>query len=342
MASAKITDVARVAGVSTATVSRALNRPDTVAEDTRQAVMEAAARTGYRINFTAQNLRRGRTGAAMVLVPNLGNPFFSEILSGIEATLAKSGLSVLVADTRHPDVPASLLVDYLSSGRADGIISLDGSLPDTLVLPGDSGGTRALPPLIYACEWNETASLPGVRVDNRAGAAQAIAHLAGLGHVRIGHILGPRDNVLTGERMNGAIGELEARGLVVNPDWFLQADFSIAGGLRAAKTWLAMEHRPTAMFCASDELAFGFISGLHEAGIRVPQDVSVVGFDDIETARFYIPPLTTIRQPRSDLGAAAADLLLRLLEHPGTAPSSGIETLPVDLIVRASTAAPAA
>ena len=153
----RITDVARLAGVSTATVSRALNQPDTVAEATRQAVMDAAGKAGYRINLAARNLRRQRAGAVVVLVPNLGNPFFSEILSGIEATLAQTGLSVLVADTKHPGVPAELVFDYLYSGRADGIISLDGSLPGDFGSALRSGG--GLPPVIYACEWNDQVAI---------------------------------------------------------------------------------------------------------------------------------------------------------------------------------------
>jgi LacI family repressor for deo operon, udp, cdd, tsx, nupC, and nupG len=332
---AKIIDVAKLAGVSTATVSRALNQPETVAESTRQSVIEAAAKTGYRINIAARNLRRQRAGAVVVLVPHLENPFFSEILSGIEAALAKTGLSVLIADTKHPGVPSSLVFDYLHSGRADGVISLDGSLADILA---DAPHVRdALPPIVYACEWIDNDASPSVRVDNAAGAALAISHLADLGHTRIGHIRGPTDNILTRERSDGATGELRARGLDVRADWFFDGDFTMAGGRRAARRWMALEDRPTAMFCASDETAIGFISTLHDAGLSVPGDVSVVGFDDIEIAGYFIPPLTTVRQPRTALGATAANLLIDLVEGDGTEKTDDQKVLPVELIVRSST-----
>ncbi len=335
MRAAKIIDVAKLAGVSTATVSRALNKPEAVAESTRQAVMAAAAQTGYRINIAARNLRRQRAGAVVVLVPHLENPFFSEILSGVEATLARTGLSVLITDTKHPGVPSSLVFDYLHSGRVDGVISLDGSLPD--ILAKAPHARDALPPIVYACEWMDDDASPSVRVDNAAGAALAIGHLADLGHTRIGHIRGPADNILTRERSDGAIGELRARNLDIREDWFFDGDFTMAGGRKAARRWMALDDRPMAMFCASDETAIGFISTLHDAGLNVPADVSVVGFDDIDIAGYFIPPLTTVRQPRTLLGATAADLLLDLVEADGNALADDMVLLPVELIVRGST-----
>ncbi len=336
MRAPRITDVAKMAGVSTATVSRALNQPDSVAETTRQSVADAVAKTGYRINIAAQNLRRQRSGAVVVLVPNLGNPFFSEILSGVEATLAAKGLSVLIADTKHPSVPTGLVIEYLQSRRADGIVSLDGNLPDLVSAYPGSG--HALPPIVYACEWNDAVDSPSIRVDNAKGAAMAVAHLASLGHIRLGHICGPENNILTRERRDGFVAALRSRHLDVRPDWFFAGDFSIASGRRAAGEWLRLRQRPTAVFCASDETAFGFISGLHDAAVRVPEDVSVVGFDDIEIARHYIPPLTTIRQPRAEIGAAAARKLIQMVEGEKTSENDKMEILPVRLVVRSSTA----
>ncbi|QKV20643.1 LacI family DNA-binding transcriptional regulator [Oricola thermophila] len=338
MRAPKIKDVARLAGVSTATVSRALNRPDTVAESTRKAVVEAAVRTGYRINLAARNLRRQRTGAVVVLVPNLGNPFFSEILSGIEVTLAAAGLSVLVADTKHSAVPAGLVFDYLHRGRADGIISLDGALPEIISAFPQAEG--ALPPIIYACEWNDTVPMPSIRADNIAGASMAVSHLVELGHTRIGHIRGPADNILTQVRSAETRDAIIGHGLAVRPDWFFDGDFSLASGRRVAEQWLALDDRPTGVFCSSDEMALGFISGLHESGVKVPEDVSVVGFDDIEIARHFIPTLTTIRQPRTELGVAAGRLLIRLVEGSSTVLSDYREMIPVELVVRGSTGAP--
>ena len=332
----KIKDVARVAGVSTATVSRALNNPETVAEETRRAVLEATRATGYRFNLAARNLRRQRTGSIVVLVPNLGNPFFSAILAGIETIFARRGLNVLVVDTRQPDVQPGLVLEYFHNNRADGIISLDGALPDKL--HGDDDILDALPPVVFACEWDRDGAFPSVRADNFEGARMAVRHLAALGHRKIGHVQGPPDNVLTAARRDGARAALTELGLEPRPEWFFDGIFSLESGASVARAWLAMNDRPSALFCASDEIAFGLLSELHRNGVYVPRDVSVIGFDDIELARRYIPPLTTIRQPRNALGVAAAELLLMQMEEEEPRSGASYQTLPVELVVRGSTA----
>lgn len=335
----KIKDVARVAGVSTATVSRALSKPETVAEETRKIVLEAAAKTGYRINLAARNLRQQKTGAAVVLVPNLGNPFFSTILAGIEAVLAQNRLSVLIVDTKQPKVGPELVFEYLHNSRADGIISLDGLLPQELLASSQSSGMS--PPIVFACEWLENGSGPSVRVDNVHGSRMAISHLADLGHSKIGHISGPPDNVLTSARREGAIAELRDRGIVVNDDWFFEGDFSMESGVYVARRLMHLADRPSAIFCASDEMAFGLISELHRNGCRVPEELSVVGFDDIDISKRFIPPLTTIRQPRTDLGAKAANMLMECVRDRSRAEADVVEMLPVELVIRESSSTPA-
>ena len=330
----KITDVARLAGVSTATVSRALSKPETVAESTRNTVLAAAEKTGYRVNLSARNLRRQRTGAIVVLVPNLGNPFFSEILAGIETALSEADINMLVVDTRQAHMKPQLVIEYLHATRADGIIALDGSLPDA-ILSVASSGTGA-PPIIFACEWTPNGDFSSVRANNARGGELAIAHLTGLGHRTIGMIIGPEDNVLTHARSKGALKALAARGLAFNSLHLFAGDFSIDSGARAAQAWLQVDQRPTAVFCQSDQMAFGFISELARHNVSVPNDVSVVGFDDIAIARRFIPALTTLRQPRKKLGLCAAKMLIN---HIQTSSSPAIETtiLEVELIVRDST-----
>jgi len=332
----RITDVARLAGVSTATVSRALSKPETVAESTRNAVLVAAEKTGYRVNLSARNLRRQRTGAIVVLVPNLGNPFFSEILAGIETALSEVDINMLVVDTRQAHTKPQLVLEYLHATRADGIIALDGSLPDE-ILSVASSGTGA-PPIIFACEWTPEGEFSSVRANNTCGASLAIAHLAELKHRRIGILTGPGDNVLTHTRSAGARREMAGRGLELDPSHVFSGDFSLESGARAAQAWLDLAHRPSALFCQSDQMAFGFISELARNGVSVPDDVSVVGFDDIDIARRFIPALTTVRQPRKKLGLYAAQMLI---DHVGTNASPAIETtiLEVELIVRGSTRA---
>jgi len=335
----KITDVARLAGVSTATVSRALSKPETVAESTRNIVLAAAEKSGYRVNLSARNLRRQRTGAIVVLLPNLGNPFFSEILAGIETTLSKADFNMLVVDTRQAYTKPHLVSEYLHATRADGIIALDGSLPDA-VLTAATSGTGA-PPIVFACEWTPKGRFPTVRSNNVRGGELAVSHLADLGHRRIGMIAGPEGNILTRDRSAGALAGLAALGLPFEPRNLFQGDFSLGAGARAALAWLDMKDAPSALFCHSDQMAFGFISELARNGVSVPDDVSVVGFDDIDIASRFIPALTTLRQSRYQLGFSAAEMLLG---HIRSSSSLAIETkiLEVELIIRSSTSAPKA
>lgn len=335
---ANIQDVARAAGVSTATVSRALSTPDLVAEPTRHAVLAAVRTTGYVVNHAARNLRQQRTGSVVALVPNIANPFFSRILSGIAATIAPAGYNLLIADTQSGPDAEERLLGYLDKGRADGLILFDGSVPRAHL--DRRRAPRALPPFVMACEWIGGLEAPGVRVDNAAGARLAVEHLAGLGHRRIGHLSGPDDNVLTAARRDAYRRVLAERGLPQREDWIYAGDFSLDSGAFAARRWLAMSDRPTAVFSASDEMACGFIGTVQRSGARVPGDVSVVGFDDIEIAAHGAPRLTTVKQPRTGLGVRAAELLLTLIA--GEAAPAGHTILPVQLVVRDSTAPAAA
>ena len=326
------------AGVSTATVSRALSNPDMLTEATRKAVQDAIRSTGYRANRAARNLRKQSAGAVLVLVPNLSNPFFSQILAGISTGFASSDYSVLIAESAdHPERERQL-ADYFRGGRVDGMISLDGSLGAAdLKLIADAGVQDRV---VFACEWVKDTTFPSVRSDNEKGAHLAIQHLFNLGHRDIAHVTGPAGNVLTRARREGMLAERERLGLTVRDEWIMRGDFSLESGRAAARAIIAMQHRPTAVFCASDMVAFGLIAGLADAGLAVPQDISVVGFDDIEMSAYYIPALTTIRQDRRRLGMKSAHLLIEMLEN-GAAHVMGsqIELIDVQLIARQSTRA---
>ena len=315
-----IRDVAELAGVSTATVSRALGSPAAVGAETRARVMEAVRATGYRVNRAARDLRRARTGSVLVLVPNLANPFFSAILAAIGDVCAEAALTVQVADTVRGDTRLS---DLAHDGRADGVILLDGAQPADLV------GAIGLP-LVTACEWVPGLRTTGCRIDNAAAARLAAQHLLDLGHRRLAHIAGPEGNVLSAARLEGFRD--------VAPDGQLfSGDFSLGAGAAAAQRWLEMADQPTGVFCASDEMALGFVAECAAHGVRVPEDVSVVGFDDIELSQHFVPPLTTIHQPRAEIGRRAAERLIGLLRGE---PAGGMETLPVELTIRRSTAPP--
>lgn len=329
---ATIQDVARAAGVSIATVSRTLSKPSVVSKATQTSVLQAVADTGYRINTTASNLRRQRTGSIIALVPNLANPFFSQILAGLSSVLTQVGFGLLIADTQSGTDPDERLAHYLASGMADGLILFDGTLSRKVL-----DQPRRLP-VIMACEWMP-GSLPSITADNRAGAELAVNHLVEYGHHDIGYIAGPVGNVLNIARQDAFVESLTKHSLSVQPDWIYEGDFSMDAGAAAARRWMAMTNRPTALFCASDEMAVGFIGEVQNLGAKVPDDVSVVGFDNIEVGQHITPALTTIRQPRKRIGERAAHLLLDMISASSTNGPS--EVVDIEFISRASVARPA-
>ncbi len=324
----KIADVARLAGVSAATVSRVLSRPAMVAEATREVVLQAVQQSGYRMNHAARNLRKQRTGAVVALVPNLGNPFFAKILAGLGRVLEEAGYDLLVGDTLAEGGRRRSLQRFLDPSRADGIVLCDGLVAREELLSG-----RGIPPVVMACEWREDLDFPSVALDNAAGAALAAEHLAALGHRRIACIGGPAANILHRTRIEGVERVLGPEGFTV-----FAGDFSLDAGRRAAELWLALapEQRPTGIVSFSDEMACAFIAELQRHGIDVPRDVSVVGFDDIELVSHLTPALTTVRQPKREIGRMAGETMLAVIEGRAVAPQS---LIPPKLMLRASTRA---
>ena len=336
---ATIQEVARAANVSPATVSRVLTKSGLVSERTREAVLEAIRATGYRVNQSARNLRMQRASAVLVLVPDLGKPFYSGILAGISEGFAGSGYAVLITDTVNDPLQESALAGYFLDGRIDGAISLDGRLSPTALR--ECAELGAGEKIVFLCEWVEEERFPVISSENTEGARLAIQHLHALGHRKVAHITGPEGNVLTAARREGMVSERARLGLPVRPEWIIRGDFSLESGRDAAARILDMTDRPTAVFCSADMVAFGLISGLQQGGLRVPEDISVVGFDDIEMSGFYVPALTTIRQDRHKLGLRAAEVLLeKLTSKNGNSKSEA--PLPVELVVRDSTAPPPA
>jgi LacI family repressor for deo operon, udp, cdd, tsx, nupC, and nupG len=333
-----IGDVARLAGVSTATVSRALHSPEVVSEAARNAVLEAVRNTGYTQNTAAQSLRQRRAKAVLVLVPDIGNTFFSEILAGIERVASAAGQTILIGDTANDVEREEDFLRYLRNGRADGVLLLNGRLPPSIVagLEEDIGPP---PPMVTISEALDRQVVPHVGIDNVAAAEMAVRHLLDLGHRRIAHLCGPAGNILTRQRLAGYRRAMAAAGVAEADHTLLSGDFTAESGGRAALQLLAMAERPSAIFCSNDEMAMGLISVLHGRGIAVPGDLSVVGFDDIVFAKTYIPALTTIHQPRLAIGERAMQILLGMLDGTsGRDPRTSL--LEARLVVRASTAAP--
>lgn len=333
-----IKDVAQTAGVSTATVSRALTQPDRLTDATRERVLKAIRETGYRVNKAGRNLRTQRAGAILVQVPNLGNPFFSVILSNMNKVLAAKGYSVLVFDSDQFSAPDQAVAEILLNGTVDGLISLDGRLSGSICETLERA--NLLDQIVFCCEWPRDARLPSIRSDNALGVQLAVDHLAGLGHRRIAHITGPEGNVLSDLRKTAFVQACARHGITVQARDIITGDFSLAAGVTAAEHLLQMQDRPTAVFCASDEVALGLISHLQRNGLSVPDDLSVVGFDDIEIAAFAQPALTTIRQDRASLGQLAAEQLLALLTSAVPSAMKQPTLVPIELILRQTTAPP--
>lgn len=328
-----IEDVARIAGVSIATVSRCLHMPDIVAARTRDRVMAAVRQTGYTLNTAAQSLRQRRSNAVLVVVPDIGNTFFSEILGGIQREASAAGMTMLIGDTGRQRAREESYVRYLSNGRADGALLL--ADPQADWFGTQTARAAGVPPIVTISEVGTDTRGLTVSMDNEAAAREAVAHLVDLGHRRIAHLTGPETNILTRQRQSGYRRALAEAGI----DWRQEfpGDFGLASGRSAFARLSAADQRPTAVFCANDEMAMGFISAAAHAGVAVPRDLSVVGFDDIHFAQSFIPALTTIRQPRDEMGSSAMRLLIAALANESPSPVR----LPFELVLRASSARPA-
>jgi LacI family repressor for deo operon, udp, cdd, tsx, nupC, and nupG len=277
-----------------------------------------------------------RAGAVLVLVPNIGKPFYSQILSGISDGFAESGLSVLITDTESRPLSDGDLAGRFLDGTIDGVISMDGDIDQAILKHCRDANVSDR--IVFSCEWVDDPTFPCVRSDNEMGARLAIRHLHDLGHRKIAHVTGPKGNVLTGARRRGMLEERAKLDLPALPEWIIRGDFSLDSGTRAAVTIAEMSNKPTAVFCAADTVAFGLISGLNALGLRVPEDISVVGFDDIEMSESFVPALTTIRQDRHRIGMLSAEKLLERIA--GAAENTASEVLDVKLVVRSSTAPP--
>jgi LacI family repressor for deo operon, udp, cdd, tsx, nupC, and nupG len=328
-----IYEVAKRAGVSTATVSRVLSRPDVVSPDTRRKVMQAVKVLAYAPNSAAKNLRTLRSGKLLVTVPDISNPFFSLILQGIEDAAQRDGYAVLLGDTQHDEKREERYAVMLKRKEADGLIFLGHRLPKTaaeLV----RAMAPACAPVVNGCEFSPRLGIPSVHIDNATAAGEAMDHLYALGHRRIGIITGPLVSPLSRDRLQGAT--VRARAERADRDFIvMHGDFSIESGAMAAERLLGRREAPTAIFCFNDEMAMGVIETARKRGVRVPDDLSVVGFDDIRFAKHMDPPLTTIAQPMREIGEGTVRLLTEILNGKTVVPVS--VTLPHAFVVRSST-----
>jgi LacI family repressor for deo operon, udp, cdd, tsx, nupC, and nupG len=323
-----------LAQVSTATVSRALAHPERVSPEARARIFEAVAHVGYVPNPAARTLRLQKSNMVLVVLPNLDNIFFAKILRGIEETLFEAGYGMIIGDLDGSPGKEAHLAAFAAAGQVDGVLLLNGHLFGQ-TRAGHGAVMRTHVPLVALCEAIPGAAIPQIEVNNREAARRMTRYLAGLGHRRIAYVGGPAGNVLETERQQGYRAGLRKAGLPADPELIFGGDYTLDAGVRAGQAIAAGGRRPSAVFCSSDEMAVGLMQALAAAGIRVPDEISVAGFDDIELAAVVQPSLTTIRQPRRELGRTGALVLIDLLQGR-TAPNR--VRLATELIVRASTA----
>jgi LacI family transcriptional regulator len=327
-----IKDVAKRAGVGIATVSRTLHGSSQVSPETAARVLKVVEELGYRPNTTAQSLVSGRSLMLGLVVSDITNPFFPELVKGFEDVALQNGYDVLVASTNYEPARTALCVRRMIERKIDGVAimtsEVDPSLTDTLA--------RRKVPLVFLDVGRVGKGVSNVKVDYGEGIAQAVAHLNGLGHHRIAFISGPSFLASARERRDMFIARLQdpcsgpRREVLIE-----EGNHRVDGGLEAMRRLLERDPRPTAVIASNDLTAIGAMRAIRQQGLRVPEDISVVGFDDIQMAEFTEPPLTTVRLLRTEVARLACDALLQSIRTHG----AGVEFhMGTALVVRSSTA----
>ena len=344
-------EVARQAGVSKTTASVVLNgRADQVriSETTRARVIAIADQLGYVPDHAARSLRRRRTGIITILLWRLGSPFFSELAEGVGEVAGPRDYQVSVIDVHDLDAELRAL-RHLRQGSADGVIV---AVNRRRVIGPASDGLHKLTarglPVVVLLDHSPDPAIPSLRVDDLGGGYLATKHLLDLGHRRIAHFTWEDVPLWTEEpdagyaRFRGYVRALAEAGIELDRSWVTTCPRATTGGVELARRFLASHPdpatRPTAVFATNDLIAFGAMRGFHEAGVRIPEDVALVGFHGVELSRLTIPSLTTVELRASELGRLGAEMLFSMLD--GSPPSMSDQVLPVQLVVRESCGAP--
>jgi LacI family transcriptional regulator len=328
--SVTIKDVARQAGVSVATVSRVINDSGPVREETRRRVRDVARALRFTPHGAARSLITSRTSTLGVLLPDLYGEFFSEVIRGADQTARRQGYHLLVSSSHsdRADVEAALRA---MRGRVDGLVLMAPDL-DAHAL---AANLPASVPVVLLNAAGDGDSADAVTIDNFGGAVAVVRHLIAAGHRKVATITGAVTNHEAQERLRGYAAALGGAGIKRRAEWEPSGAFTEDGGYAAARALLAARPRPTAIFAANDSMAIGAMSAIRDAGLRVPEDVAVAGFDDVPMARYMSPPLTTVRVPINELGARAVQRLLDAIAGGG-ARAPRRETLATTLVVRRS------
>jgi len=325
-----IRDVAEEAGVSIATVSRVLNKQVSVSPATRVKVEKAIEQLNYQPNYLGRNLRRAETKIILVILQNISNPFYSKVVEGIEDLGHKHGYNIMICNTDSESERERSYLDLLVNRLVDGVILMEPEInSQELSQIGNDF------PVVQCCEYIEGTDVPHISIDNVEAGYTAINHLIKLGHTRIGMISGYNRLLSAMQREEGYKQALKDAGLEYIQDLIKYGSYGFTGGLRATKELLQMKNTPTAIFAISDITAIGAIRAIKEEGLKIPEDIAVVGFDNTSIASMYDPQVTTISQPRYDLGKISMEMLLDLInKEPVTLREVYLEH---ELIIREST-----
>ena len=331
-----IEDVARVADVSTATVSRVMNGSGGVRDKTRQKVLAAAQRLGYVANQQAKRLAGGHSKVVGLLVRELSTGYVGEIARGVDEALAECDYDLMLHTTHRKETDEAAHVMSLARGLADGLV---------LVLPRKPGAylqtLRQLQfPHVLIDHIGLNDGSPAVSATNRQGAIAGTQYLIGLGHQRIGFITGSLNLGCSQDRLEGYRAAMQIANIPIAPEWIYEGDFQQPAGYTAAHTLLQLPEPPSAIFASNDVMAFGAMEAARDLGLRIPDDVSIIGFDDIPQSTHVNPPLTTVKQPLQEMGRVATQLLMECIR--AGKPCQILTELPTELVIRQSCSVPKA
>lgn len=323
-----VLDVAREAGVSPSTVSRILNGTARVTSDKRQAVEEAIRKLDFRPNLFARSLKTGTTMTVGILTQDVESPFYGRAMKGIEEGLAGTGYAPIIVSGHWNAAEEAERVRLLMARRIDGLVILTGHLDDRQIAE-----FARHQPIVVTGRQLDAPQVRAFAFDQEGGGYLATRHLLTLGHRSIAHIAGPADHTDATDRRAGYERALREAGVPLRPELVVQGDFMESGGLLAMNRLLDSAQPFTAVFAANDQTAFGARMAMYRRGVRVPDDVSLLGVDDLPGAAYATPPMTTVHQPLYEMGLAAAQALLGMLGH------HGVQTPvpPLELVVRETT-----
>jgi LacI family transcriptional regulator len=325
-----IRDVAVRAGVSVATVSRALNRSGPVREDTRQRIEAAASELNYRPNSAARSLITRRTRMLGVLLPDLHGEFFSELIRGIDQAAQARGYHLLLSSSHDNATDLERALQGMHA-RVDGLVVMAPMVEATVIqalLPRNV-------PVVLLNSADGGRAHASMRIDSHGGARAAVAHLVGHGHRRIGAIAGPAQNFDADERLRGYLAALEEPGIEADAALQVRGDFSGSAGYEAAERLLRLADPPTAIFAANDAMAIGALSALRAADVAVPDGMALIGFDDVPSTQYTIPPLTSVRGEIGDLAGGAVAAVAEALSARGPR-TTDQTTVPTTRVLRRS------